>query len=156
MLSEAVTACRILFSAERIRELFRYGAIGVLCLSLKVGIVVVLTDIVGLHYLVSLAACSVTISVVGYLLNKYWTFHRQGTQLAPEFLRYAATNLANIAAGVMLTGLLVESVGVPYSAAIVAAALALAPLTYLVHRGWAFRLAWRGGDRTFPPPPRPA
>ena len=60
---------------------WRDGAVrghGVLCVALKVVIVILLTEYLGIHYLVSVAICTATIAVVGYVLNKAWTFHRHG------------------------------------------------------------------------------
>jgi len=128
---------------KRIVELLRYGATGALCVGLKVVFVVLLTEYLSLHYLVSLAICSTAVAVLGFVINKSWTFHRHGTTVTPEFLRYTLTTLTSMAIGLVTCAWLVETIGIPYFLALALVAVAFAPLTYLMHRGWAFRLAWR-------------
>ena len=49
-----------MITQQRFRELARYVITGGLCVLLNVFIVMVLTEYLGLHYLVSLAFCSIT------------------------------------------------------------------------------------------------
>jgi putative flippase GtrA len=134
---------RHMITRKRVGELLRYGVTGALCVALKVAFVVLLTEYLGIHYLVSAVICSTAVAVVGFLLNKSWTFHRRGTAITPEFLRYTLTTLISMAVGLATCAWLVQNMRVPYFLALALVAVAFAPLTYVLHRGWAFRMAWR-------------
>jgi putative flippase GtrA len=130
---------------QRFAELTRYGLTGTLCASLNVFIALFLTEYVGLHYLVSLTLCSALVIVIGFFLNRSWTFRKSGTGVLGEFFRYSLTTSVNVVIGLVICAFLVEEVHVPYAYAIATIAVVLAPMTYVVHRVWTFGLSWIQG-----------
>jgi putative flippase GtrA len=134
-----------MITQARFRELARYVMTGGLCVLLNVFFVMVLTEYVGLHYLVSLALCSVIVTVVGFALNRSWTFRKRGTGVLPEFFRYAFATAVNIVIGLWACALLVEQLRVPYLFSIAIVGVVFAPMTYIVHRAWTFGLSWLQG-----------
>lgn len=131
-----------MISRQRIDEIVRYVVTGGLCVLLNVIIAMVLTEYLGLHYLLSLALCSIIVTVVGFVLNKSWTFRKHGTAALPEFLRYSLVTGMNIVIGMCVCAVLVEALHVPYLYAIAIVGVVFAPLTYLLHRAWTFGLSW--------------
>lgn len=131
-----------MISRQRFNEIARYVTTGGICVLLNVGIAMVLTEYFGLHYLASLAICSLIVTVVGFFLNKQWTFRQRGTAALPEFVRYALATGANICIGLWACSLLVEKVGLPYLYSIALIGVGFAPVTYIVHRAWTFGLSW--------------
>jgi putative flippase GtrA len=121
-------------------ELARYGLTGALCVALNVAIVTVLTEFVGLHYLWSFAVCFVTVTLVGFALNRWWTFRKFGGAPVQDLRRYVIVTLANMAVGIPLCGFLVDVVGLHYWLAIVLISLAFVPLTFLLQRNWSFQI----------------
>jgi putative flippase GtrA len=134
-----------MISRQGINEIVRYVVTGGLCVLLNVVIAMVLTEYASMHYLVSLTVCSAIVTVVGFALNKLWTFRTRGCAVLPEFLRYALLMGANIAIALWACALLVERGGVPYFYAIAMIGVGAAPLTYIGHRAWSFGLAWFHG-----------
>lgn len=130
---------------ERLYEFARYGVTGLLCLALNVFGVVLLTELLGLHYLLSLGITSGIVTITGFVLNKSWTFRQQGTTAVPEFLRYALTSATAMIIGMLSCSWLVEGWRVPYSLSVAIVGIGFAPLTYVVHRGWSFGLSWLYG-----------
>ena len=136
-----------MITRQRILELARYGATGALCASINVFLAIFLTQSLGLHYLVSLTLCSALVIVVGFFLNRFWTFRKQGAAtIAAEFYRYALVTGMNVVIGLCACAVLVEWLHVPYSYAIAIVALVFAPAIYLVHRAWTFGLSWLQGE----------
>jgi len=121
-------------------ELVRYGLTGGLCVGLNVLIVTVLTEYAHLHYLLSFSVCFVTVTLVGFALNRWWTLRKFGGAPAQDLRRYIIVTLGNMAIGVPMCALLVDVVGLPYSAAIVLISVAFVPLTFLLQRNWSFQL----------------
>lgn len=131
-----------MISQARIRELGRYVVTGGLCVLLNVFIAMVFTEYLGLHYLVSLALCSAIVIVIGFFLNKSWTFRKRGSAVLPEFLRYTLATGVNVVIGLWACALLVEKAEIHYLYAIAIVGVVSAPVTYVVHRAWTFGMSW--------------
>jgi len=127
---------------QRLGEMIRYLATGALGASLNVAVAVFLTERVGFNYLISLTICSAMVIVVGFFLNRNWTFRRRGTTVVPEFLRYALVTGINVPIGLVACAFLVEVAKIRYTYSIMIVAALFAPLTYIVHRAWTFGLSW--------------
>lgn len=127
---------------QRLGEMIRYVMTGALGASLNVAVTVILTEYAGLNYLVSLAICSILVIIVGFLLNRSWTFRQRGTNVGAEFLRYALVTWINVPIGLAASAILVTFAKIPYAYAIAIVAVVFAPFTYVVHRAWTFGLSW--------------
>lgn len=126
----------------RLAEFSRYIATGILGVTLNVAIVVLLTHYLSFHYLLSLALSSLIVTIVGFFLNRSWTFRQSGTAMTPEFLRYAATTATQVVIGMIACSWLVATMHMHYSLAVACVGVLSAPIIYLVHRGWSFGLSW--------------
>jgi putative flippase GtrA len=129
-------------TGQRLGEIIRYLATGALGASLNVVCAVFLTAYVGLNYLVSLTISSAMVILVGFFLNRNWTFRKRGATEFAEFLRYALVTGANIPIGLISCAVLVKYAHFPYAYAIAIVAVAYSPLIYVVHRAWTFGLSW--------------
>ena len=129
-----------MLNSSRIHELMRFGVTGFFCLGLNTAGVMLLTEVVGLHYLASLTFSSMVVMTVGFLLNKFWTFRVSSTAAPPEFVRYITTNCAAMVVSLWLCSWLVDGVHLPYSWSVAIAGIVCAPLTYITHRAWTFGL----------------
>jgi putative flippase GtrA len=127
---------------RRLGEITRFLVTGALSASLQVALTIVLTEYLGLHYLVSLALVAAGVIAMGFFLNRSWTFRKRGRTVAPEFGRYVLVNGANVAIGLLSCAFLVRELQVPYAYSIAVVAVAFAPINYLVHRAWTFGLSW--------------
>jgi len=116
------------------------GALGI---AINVAVAVFLTEYIGLNYLVSLTICSALVIVIGFLLNRSWTFRKHGSSVGREFLRYALVTGINVPFGLVCCAVLVKLAGIPYGYSVAIVGIAFAPLTYAVHRLWTFGLGWR-------------
>jgi putative flippase GtrA len=112
---------------------------------LNVLTIVFLTERLGLHYLISIFVCFVLATLVGFGLNRVWTFRKRGCGTPRDLARYVAVTLTQIPVSVVACGVFVELLHVPYPLAVVLVAGLLAPTTYLLHRRWSFGL--RGADQ---------
>lgn len=133
---------RFMITPQRFEEIARFLITGVVGVSVEVLLTVLLTECFGLNYLVSLALAAMVAILVGFLLNRSWTFRKRGRAFVAEFCRYVLVTAANIAIGLTACGFLVEEVRIPYVYAIAIVAATFAPLNYLVHRAWTFGLSW--------------
>ena len=131
-----------MISRRRLGELVRYAVTGAIGAAINVLSAILLTEYAGLNYLVSLSIGSFIVIVVGFLLNRSWTFRKRGPKAALEFLRYVLVTGINIPIGLVACAFLTEVAGIPYAYSIALVAVAFAPLTYVIHRVWTFGLSW--------------
>jgi putative flippase GtrA len=106
--------------------------------TVNVAAAILLTEYSGLHCLVLLAIASLLAIVLGFVLNRSWTFRMRGSKPIPEFLRYALVTGINVPVGMVACALLTQVAGIPYAQSITMVAVTFAPLTYLIHRARTF------------------
>lgn len=124
----------------RIREGMRFLLIGGACFLLGLLLVYVFTDHLRLHYLLSLSLALLIVNVVGWLLNRSWTFNVAPRRSLPEFLRYLLVNLAGFLITLGAVHLLVSQFGMHYLWASAWVALGMTILNFFLHRHFSFRL----------------
>ena len=117
-------------------------ATGGICAGLNLIGAIVLTEYAELNYLVALGICSVLGILVGFVLNRSWTFRKHGKSAGAEFLRYVLVAAVNVPIGLASCAFLVNYVNIPYAYAIAILAVVYSPLLYTVHRAWTFGLSW--------------
>jgi putative flippase GtrA len=127
-------------SVSRALEVIRYLATGTLCVALNVVIIVLLTERLRLHYLLSIFVCFVLVTSVGFCLNRVWTFRKRATGAHRDLARYVVVALTQIPVSLVACGICVELLHIPYPMAVVLVGGVFAPATYLVHRRWSFGL----------------
>ena len=122
------------------REGLRFVLIGGGCFLLGLLLVFLFTDVAGFHYLASLSLSLVIVNLVGWLLNRAWTFEVDKPRSIAEFLRYLLVNLGGFA--ITLAGVhgLVTLLGMHYLWASACVAAAMTLLNFFLHRTISFRL----------------
>jgi putative flippase GtrA len=128
----------------RVLEALRYLVTGALCVALNLLIILFLTERVGLHYLVSISVCFVTVTFVGFCLNRVWTFGKREAGIEADLVRYMFVALVQLPVSLGACSACVGLFQMPYPIAIVLVSIVFVPATYLLHRSWSFALRWSG------------
>jgi putative flippase GtrA len=127
---------------DRAFEILRYVATGALSVALNILVVVILTELVGLNYLLSISICFVTVTFVSFCLNRGWTF-RKGQGGAPQDLaRYVLVTLLQLPVSLASCSVCVELLHLPYELAMALVSALFVPMSYLLHRRWSFGMRW--------------
>jgi len=132
------------FIMHRVFELARFVITGTFAAVLNVLIVMFLTERVGLHYLVSVGVCFVTVTFVSFWMNRSWTFRKRDPGAGGDLARYLCTTFVQMGLSVIALSICVEVLHIPYPIAMLLLSAAFVPVTYLLHRRWSFRLRWFG------------
>lgn len=127
---------------ERLLQLLRFCAVGITCLFLGLGILAGLHELAGVNYLLAYAVGFVVTNFAGYLLNARFTFSLQSASHA-GVIRYMVVNGAMLCANALALKLLVDVLHVWYLAAATVLALINAPVSFLGHRVFTYRLLAR-------------
>lgn len=117
----------------------RFGLVGGLCFGAGMLGVWLLTEGLGWHYLVSTVLAMLGANVLGWLLNRSWTYELRQRRSLSEFVRYASVNLFAAALSLALLALLVSGAGLHYLAACALVALAMAALNFQLHGRWSLK-----------------
>lgn len=123
----------------------RFVLVGGLCFVSGMMVVYGLTDGLGWHYLLSTAAAMGVANVLGWLLNRSWTYRSAQPRSTAEFLRYVLVNLAGMGASLAMVGLLVSRWQLHYVLACALVAIAMALLNFQLHGRVSLRLTRDGG-----------
>lgn len=117
-----------------------YAAVGGGCALLNLGVLWLLTSVLGVHYLVSNMISFLALTPVGFVLQKLMTFRTARAAAAVEWPRYFLTMGTSFAANLALMYLLVSLLGVWYLTANVFVTVLLLAANFLVNLHWSFRV----------------
>jgi putative flippase GtrA len=115
-----------------------YAIVGAGCTLLNLAVLWLLTSVLGVHYLVSTMISFLTLTPVGFWLQKFVTFRTPRAAAGFEWPRYFVTMGSSFAANLTLMYLLVSLLGIWYLAASVAVTLLLLAANFLVNNRWSF------------------
>lgn len=121
----------------------RFLGVGGLCFALNLLVLWLGTRVLGIHYLGAVVISALVCGVVGFALNRVWTFEARG-DFWPQLGRYLVVNAGAFALNIALTALLVSGLGVPVLLASSGLAIALAALNFVLHGKWSFKTRKRG------------
>jgi putative flippase GtrA len=119
-------------------EAFRYLVSGILSVSLNLLIIVLLTEIAGLNYLLSISVCFATVTFVSFCVNRFWTFGKRGEGARRDLARYGLVALIQLPLSLGFCSLGVGLLELPYPLVVALSSIVFVPVTYLVHRTWSF------------------
>lgn len=109
--------CRMspgLISRKTLTQLGRYLATGLLAAALEYGLLILLTEYVGLWYIISNSIAYASGFAVSFLLNRYWSFQSR-ENIVKQFLQYAALFSLNLILNNVLMYLFTNTAGIPYT-----------------------------------------
>jgi putative flippase GtrA len=115
--------------------------VGGACTVLNLAALWLLTSVFGVHYLVSTMVSFLTLTPLGFWLQKLVTFRTPRAAAGVEWPRYFATMGSSFAANLGLMYLLVTLLGIWYLAASLIVTLLLFATNFLVNDRWSFARA---------------
>jgi putative flippase GtrA len=114
--------------------------VGGFCLAVNVMTLWLLTSGLGIHYLLSTVIAFISITPLGFLLNKVLTFRTRREYAPIELPRYFSAMAASFAMNLALMYLLVSVLGMWYLPASVLVAVALVIANFVASDRWSFRV----------------
>lgn len=121
------------------KEFLRFAFVGALCFGAGIASLYALTEFGKIHYLVSMAISLLIVNLIGWTLNRIWTFESTSQSKKLEFARYLAVNIAGFGITLLLMALLVSGLGINYLVASIIVAGLMMLTNFVTHRNWSFR-----------------
>jgi len=124
---------------ERLLQLIRFAAVGLLCLGVGLGVLYGLDEFAHVYYLIAYVASFVVPNLVGYVLNARFTFLGSSVDRAGA-VRYMTVNAVLLCANTAAMKLLVTDCHMWYMSAAILLAAINTPLTFLAQRLITYRI----------------
>jgi len=120
-------------------RLLRFLLVGGICFGINLVILYVGTGLLGFHYLASTVVSILITNIIGWLLNRNWTFDARHREPICQLFKYLSANSMSYFVSLGLMALLVSLLSINYllASAIIAGLMAL--LNYMLHKNWSFR-----------------
>lgn len=97
-----------------IAQIIKFGLVGFLCFFIDYGIMVFLTEVVGVHYLLS-SGISFTVSViVNYILSLTYVFENEKGNRVKEFVIFVVLSVIGLGINQLLMWFCVDILGIFY------------------------------------------
>lgn len=122
----------------------RFLLVGGSCFLINLIILYLCTDLLGIHYLISMLISIIVVNSIGWLANRTWTFTSQNRNKLTEYARYLTVNLGSFALSLALMAVMVSALGVHYLIASTLIAAGLTIINFSLHRDWSFNRKDRG------------
>jgi putative flippase GtrA len=119
-----------------IRQLLRFGAVGVAAMAVHWTVVALLVPFGAKPLLANIAAFAIAFNV-SYVGHRHWTFAATSAHQSP-FKRFLGVALLSFVLNEALYYLLLRA-GLEYRVALLIVLVAVAALTFILSRYWAFR-----------------
>lgn len=126
------------------RRLLRFSITGGICFSVNFGVLYAGTELLHLHYAVSLLLSVLVVNWIGLLLNRRWTFESTRNPFWADAFRYWSANALSALGVLAATALLVEVLHMHYLLANVLLAVLFLIGNFLLHQSWTFRARAQG------------
>lgn len=120
-------------------EFLRFAAVGFSTAVLGWALLYMLVSILGIHYLVAFPIVFLLMNALAYVKAGSFAF-RVGQRDTAGLIRYYGISLISLATNWVLLALLVEMAGIQYLLAVVGLTALNAPLNFLAHRKFTFRM----------------
>ncbi|RYG64918.1 GtrA family protein [bacterium] len=119
-------------------DFIRFLCVGGTCFAVNLGVLYLVTEFLGAHYLVAMAVSIVVANSLGFILNRNWTFESRSASIWRELVRYFTVNLGQSALNLALMAFFVSVLGVHYLVASAGIAIVLTGANFLLHKNWSF------------------
>ncbi len=121
-------------------QIIRFSFVGAFCLGFNTLILYVLMEFGHLHYLLSTIIAFFFSNLLGFFLNKYYTFRALKTSIWKELYKYYAVMTSSFIANLLLMVILVDLFKLWAIYASLLVAIILYIYNYLMHKNWSFRM----------------
>lgn len=98
-----------------LKQLFGFGIVGIICFIIDYGLMIILTEVVGLTYLVSCALSFIISTIVNYILSMRYVFEsKENVNKTVEFILFVIMSTIGLGLTELLMFLAVDKLNIYY------------------------------------------
>ena len=98
-----------------LKQLFGFGIVGIICFIIDYGLMIILTEVVGLTYLVSCALSFIVSTIVNYILSMRFVFEsKENVNKTVEFILFVIMSTIGLGLTELLMFLAVDKLNIYY------------------------------------------
>jgi len=120
------------------RRFCRFLLVGGTCYLFNFALLFCLTDIAGLHYLLSVMLCFVSINCIGYVFNRKYTFTGKKYRFWHGLYKYNIILLSSCLIVLCLMYVMVDYCGINYLLANILVTTGITFYNFFLHKNWTF------------------
>jgi putative flippase GtrA len=121
------------------KKKIRFLIVGGTCAVYNLATLYYLTSVLRFHYLFAFILVFVTGNLIGFCLNKYYTFKTQKSLFWKELLKYYTVMTSNFILGVILMFIMVSILKIWYFSAMVLLTASGTVYNFWLHNRWSFQ-----------------
>lgn len=120
-------------------KFLRFCLVGGFCALLNLFILYILTTILNWHYILSTIFLMFSVNVLGFYLNKRYTFKTEKKRFWRELWKYQTVMFSSFITILLLMYLLVDVFRIWYIYANIIITVGTTSYNFLMHKNWSFR-----------------
>lgn len=98
-----------------LKQLFGFGIVGIICFIIDYGLMIILTEVVGLTYLVSCALSFIVSTIVNYILSMRFVFEsKENVNKTVEFILFVIMSTIGLGLTELLMFFAVDKLNIYY------------------------------------------
>lgn len=98
-----------------LKQLFGFGIVGIICFIIDYGLMIILTEVIGLTYLVSCALSFIISTIVNYILSMRYVFEsKENVNKTVEFILFVIMSTIGLGLTELLMFLAVDKLNIYY------------------------------------------
>lgn len=137
----------VLKQKKTIKQYPKFFIAGLFCAIVNLLILYALTELTGLHYLISAIIAAVISSSFNFVFNKTWTFKEDfEDKFFEEYLKFGIVRFLAVLIGLVLLFLLTEYAHIYYIYSQIIAIAVVGAISFLAHKIWVFE-KYRLGEK---------
>ena len=117
----------------------RFGIVGLFCTLLNAGFMVVLTSVLGLHYLLSFTILFIVVNFLGFILHKKHTYRNTSKNFFVQLIKFYQVTFVAFLISLAMMFIFVDLVGYSYVISYILMAALVTLFNFIAHDLWSFR-----------------
>ncbi|MGZ8191390.1 MAG: GtrA family protein [Methylococcaceae bacterium] len=121
------------------RNFVKFILIGGFCASLNLILFFVFTNLLGMHYILSLVALTIIVNSIGFYLNKRYTFKSAKKSFLYDLYKYHLVMLSSLMISILFMYLLVDILNFGHIYSFLTVTVIMTVYNFLVHNKWTYK-----------------
>lgn len=127
-----------------IKQIFKFGIVGIICFFIDYGVLYILTEFIGISYLISSAVSFSFSVIINYLLSMKFVFRsRKNVNKAGEFSAFVILSVIGLGLNELIMWGCVEKVGIYYMVAKIISTILVMMYNFVTRKIFLEERNWR-------------